>query len=211
MSELEQALVELDVEWPATPAFDYRRRRRPWLVPVLAAALVLAVAAAFAVPQSRGAILRFFHLGGDRIERVQRLPSAQQRALRESLGAPTTQAVARELLGRPFGVPGARVYLAGRVVSALLPGNILLSELQTGTDPFLLKKLASAATTIESVSIAGAPGIWIAGGRHVLLSPTLPARYAGNTLVWQRDGITYRLEGRRLELARATALAVKLR
>src|SRR5690242_19999977 len=105
MSELERALTELDLDWPSTPAFEYRRRRRPLRVPVLA--VVLAVAAAFAVPQSRGAIIRFLHLGGDRIERVQRLPSAQERALRESLGAPTTRAVAHELLGRPFGAPGA--------------------------------------------------------------------------------------------------------
>src|SRR4051812_40834726 len=209
MSELERALAELDVDWPATPAFIYRRRRRPLLVPVVA--VVLAVAAAFAVPQSRGAIVRFFHLGGDRIERVQRLPSAQERALRDSLGAPTTQAEARHLLDRPFGAPGARVYLAGRVVSTLLPGNILFSELQTGADPFLLKKFAGAATTVEPVSIDGAPGVWIFGGRHVFLLPTLPQRYAGNTLVWQRDGITYRLEGHGLTLARATALARRLR
>lgn len=209
MSELERALAELDVDWPATPAFDYRLRHRPLLVPVLA--VVLAVAAAFAVPQSRGAILRFFHVGGERIERVQRLPSAQQRALREALGAPTTRAVARELLGRPFGAPGAQVYLSGRVVSTLLPGNILFSELQTGADPFLLKKFASAATTVQPVSIDGAPGVWIFGGRHVFLSPTLPSRYAGNTLVWQRHGITYRLEAHGLTLNRATALARRLR
>lgn len=209
MSELERALAELDVEWPATPAFVYRRRRRRLLVPMVA--VVLAVVAAFAVPQSRGSIIRFFHLGGDRIERVQRLPSAQVRALRNSLGAPTTRAEAARLLGRPFGAPGARVYLAGRVVSTLLPGNILFSELQTGADPFLLKKFASAATAVEPVSIDGAPGVWISGGRHVFLSPTLPPRYAGNALVWQRDGITYRLERRGLTLAHATALARRLR
>jgi hypothetical protein len=209
MSELERALTELDLDWPSTPAFEYRRRRRPLRVPVLA--VVLAVAAAFAVPQSRGAIIRFLHLGGDRIERVQRLPSAQERALRESLGAPTTRAVAHELLGRPFGAPGARVYLSGRVVSTLLPGTVLFSELQTGADPFLLKKFASAATTVEPVSIDGAPGVWIFGGRHVFLAPMLPARYAGNTLVWQRGAITYRLEARGLTLARATALARRLR
>lgn len=208
MTELERALAELDVDWPATPAFD-DRRRRPLLVPVLAVAL--AVAAAFAVPQSRGAILRFFHVGGERIERVQRLPSAQDRALRESLGAPTTRAVARELLGRPFGAPGARVYLSGRVVSTLLPGNILLSELQTGADPFVLKKFASAATMVEPVSIDGSSAIWIFGGRHVFLSPSLPPRYAGNTLVWQRGSVTYRLEARGLTLERATALARRLR
>ena len=58
---------------------------------------------------------------------------------------------------------------------------------------------------------ADVPGIWIHGGRHVLLAPLLPPRYAGNTLVWQRGAITFRLEGRGLTQAGALRLARTLR
>src|SRR5205823_1036388 len=53
-----------------------RRRPFPWRRgAVLALALlVLALGAAFAVPQARSAILRFFHLGGVTVIRVETLP-----------------------------------------------------------------------------------------------------------------------------------------
>ena len=51
----------------------------------------------FAVPQSRGAILRFFHLGADTIEFVDTLPPADERPLDAGLGAPVSLADARAL------------------------------------------------------------------------------------------------------------------
>jgi hypothetical protein len=213
MTELERALTELDVDWPATPSFDLRRRSsRRWLVAVAVAAL-LAVAVAFAVPSARSAILRFFHLRGVTVERVETLPPAQERSLRDSLGVPITQADAEGLLVRPFAVPSARLYRAGIVVSALLEEDppLLLSEMYTGREPMLLKKIAGAESHVEYVSIgAGMPAIWISGRRHVYMQPALPPRYAGNTLLWQNEGITYRLEGRSLTLAHARELARSL-
>ena len=47
------------------------------------------------MPQSRGAILRFLHLGGDKIEFVGTLPAAEERPLSAGLGAPITLAEAR--------------------------------------------------------------------------------------------------------------------
>ena len=67
------AYVDLPEERDLAPAVRARLRGRParrgWLVVALAAALV-AVAAAFAVPPARSAILRFFHLQGATIELV---------------------------------------------------------------------------------------------------------------------------------------------
>jgi hypothetical protein len=216
MTELERALADLDVEWPETPAFDLRSpahtRRRRLLAGAVAALLALGVA--LAVSPARSAILRFFHLGGVTIQRVQTLPPAQGGALRDALGLPIAHADAERLLGRPFAVRDARVYRDGAVVSALIQRDppVLLSELRTGRDPFLLKKFASGSTQVEPVSLgAGVPAIWIYGGRHVFMAPALPPRYAGNTLLWQRGGITYRLEGRALTLAHARALARALR
>jgi hypothetical protein len=212
MSELERALERLDVAWPATPTFTYARRSVRRRLALAALALTCAIAAAFAVPQSRGAILRFFHLRGVTIERVQSLPPAQERALRASLGVPITHVDAERLLTRPFAVRGVPVYRSGIVVSALLPGNVLFSELYNGGDAMVIKKFVGGANGLRSVELGpGVPGYWLPGRHVVYLPPDLPPRYAGNTLVWQRDGITYRLEGRRLTLARATSLARLLR
>jgi hypothetical protein len=214
MTELERALATLEIDWPDTPAFDVRAPApspRRWLLAV-AVAVVVAVGCALAVPQSRGAILRFLHLGGVTIERVDTLPSAQERALRASLGTPITPAEARRLLGREFAARGVPLYRAGQVVSALLPGNVLLSELAAGNDPALLKKFAAGSTAVEGVELGpGIAAIWIHGGHHVFLEPELPARYAGNTLLWQRGRITYRLEGHKLTRADAIRLARTLR
>ena len=65
----------------------------------------------------------------------------------------------------------------------------------------LLTKVLGPGTTIEPVSVAGDAGWWISGAPHELLvrSPggeatVLRARYAGDTLVFARDGTIYRME-----------------
>jgi hypothetical protein len=211
MTELEQALASLEIDWPATPSFELRaparHARRP-LVVAIAVALLVAVACALAVPQSRAAILRFFHIGGETIERVDTLPPAAERSLRASLGFRISRAEGASLLGKPFAAADVQLYRTGIVVSALLPGDVLLSEARTGDDPILLKKFVGGATEIEEVVLLpGLTGLWIHGGRHVFMAPTLPARFAGNTLVWQRGGITFRLEGRSLKRGAAIQLA----
>src|SRR4030081_257372 len=96
--DLERELRALPIEWPATPQLQLvpARRRRRW--PLGAAIALAAVAAAFAVPQSRGAILRFLDIGADKIQFVDTLPPAQQRALDAGLGSPTTLVNARRLV-----------------------------------------------------------------------------------------------------------------
>ncbi|HXT37274.1 MAG TPA: hypothetical protein VN837_17000, partial [Chloroflexota bacterium] len=66
----------------------------------------------------------------------------------------------------------------------------------------ILKKLAFMGTTIENVSVTGANGVWLSGAPHFFgyAMPdgsvvTEPLRLAGNTLLWQRGAVTYRLEG----------------
>src|SRR5437868_255506 len=99
--DLELELRSLQVEWPPTPEFrlalEARRARRRWPL-AIAIALVLAIGAAFAVPQSRGAILRFFHIGAESIRFVDTLPPAQQQPLDANLGAPTTLANAKQVV-----------------------------------------------------------------------------------------------------------------
>ena len=94
MTELERALVQLgrELDIPAEPdlrsrvreRIERRPRYRRALVPALA--LLVALGIAMAVPDARSAILRFFHIGGVTIERVETLPPAQDRPLTAGLG-----------------------------------------------------------------------------------------------------------------------------
>src|SRR5436190_1987978 len=93
--ETELRRLGAEVAWPETPRLAPRvaaalpsRRRLPWRrgLGLALAVLLVALAAALAVPQSRGAILRFLHLGGVTVERVERLPRAQQRPLGADIG-----------------------------------------------------------------------------------------------------------------------------
>jgi hypothetical protein len=202
--DLERELRALDVAWPATPPLRLPvRSRRRW---AFAAALVAAaVAVAFAVPQSRGAIFRLFHVGGVTVERVDTLPPAPSRPLVVGIGGPATVAQAKGLLGTRLLLPAdtPRLYRSGRVVSAVLPGPVLLSEFAYG--PGLTKKLAAAGTDVESVVVRGRNGLWISGAPHDFWFPNASPRLAGNVLLWEDGPVTYRLEG---GLSRADALAL---
>jgi hypothetical protein len=207
MTELEHGLRALPIEWPATPdvaaGLELRRRRHRPLV----AAVVVAVAigTAFAVPDSRGAILRFLHLGGVTVEHVDTLPPAEARPLAAGLGGPIDDAQARALLGAPFLPSGhGRLYDQYGFVSTLLaiPQPALLTEFGSAS---LIKKLA--AGKVEYVSIApGVSGLWIEG-HHVVFFPGASPRLAGNVLVWVGGGVTFRLEAPALAKARAFQLA----
>ena len=216
--DLERELRALEVDWPPTPALrlslePLRRRSRRPLFAAVALALV-ALAAAFAVPQSRGAILRFLHLGGESIEFVETLPPAGTRALDAGLGSPVSEAEARAqipaLLLPPVSgkLPLRRSGEVVSVVFAHAGKPVLLSELPS-QQSILLKKLAGTTNT-EWVKVRGTFGLWLAGAPHVFFFPREPARLAGNTLVWATESTTYRLEGPGLSKTDAVALARSL-
>jgi hypothetical protein len=218
MTQLERALHELaaEVPWPATPApaFHLDERPRVSLRRPLAAALALAVAAlavAFAVPGARSALLHFFRIGGARIEIVQTLPRAREVPLAATLGDPISRPAARALLGAPVALPvaGPLYRSSGGIVSELIEtpdGTVLASQLAYLPAGMLVKKVATERTRIDAVRVDGEQGFWLTGGRHVVLEPT-PARLAGHVLIWGDDRVAYRLEGRRLRLTTALAIA----
>jgi hypothetical protein len=221
--ELEHELTALaaEVAWPATPSSrpelsppgrDVRR-------PLLAAAVVAlaALASAFAVPQSRGAILRFVHLGGVTVRFVDTLPAAQERPLAAGLGRPLSTSDARAMLDGSLLLPPTpappSLHANGEVVSLVFREHgkpVLLSEARTGSAVFL-KKVASESTTATWVQVGGEPALWLSGGRHVVLFPRATARLAGDVLLWQHGPLTLRLEGRDLTQSGAVELARSLR
>lgn len=230
MTELEQALLavgrELDV--PATPALapgvrariERRSRRRLALLVAVTVAL-LAVGIAFAVPQARSSILRFFHLGAATVERVDTLPPAEQRPLAAGLGPARPRAAAERIAGFRIALPpsshGAptRYYALPGLIATTFRSHgrtVLLAEL-SGQQLGFTKKFASPGTHVEPAEVSRAYfGLWLSGGPHVIVwgTPTgtarqLTTRLAGNVLIWETQTRTYRLEG---DLSRAAAIAL---
>jgi hypothetical protein len=203
------AFVDLPAERDLAPALRARLtprpRRRRALVVVLAA-LVVALAVAFAVPPARSAILRFFHLQGATIEVVDRLPEVKtERPL--DLGAPVAlddaerTAGFRPLASRLLGAPD-RVTWDGRQLWFTY-GNVrlLVSQFRATDAPALVKKLVGPGTRIEFVQVNGGDGIFLSGASHFLyLTPTRVVRdervrLARNVLLWEQGPLTLRLEG----------------
>jgi hypothetical protein len=206
------------------------KRPFPWRrTAVLAFALLaLAVGAAFAVPQARTAILRFFHLGGATVVRVETLPPAVERPKAGGLGRSLSlddaqRAVGFRLALPPFKGDGpTRVYVlddsvATVIIRAYPPFHpLLLSEFRS-LGPSSLKKLVFGETMIESVHVDGHAGFWLEGGTHTLqyFDRRLGFREQrvlihGNVLLWVRGGLTLRLEGK-LTKDQAIALARRVR
>jgi hypothetical protein len=218
---LEAELRALEVAWPETPQFELaleprpRRDRRPLAVAIVLA--VAALAAALAVPQSRGAILRLFHLGGATVRVVDTLPRAEDRPLAEGLGPAISLDSARHrvpgLLVPPLDTLPQLHYGSGAVVSLVFQHAdrpVLLSELRGGGEVYL-KKLASGGSQIVPVLVGGNPGLWISGAPHVVYFPQRSARLAGNVLLWATGSTTYRLEGPGLTKSDAVSIAESLR
>ena len=217
---LETELRALQVDWPETPRFELalapRRRRRRWALAVAIA--VAAVAAALAVPESRGAILRFFHLGGVTIQVVDTLPHADERPLTAGLGpvisTKSAKRVIHALLLPPIDPPPPLHYTPGNIVSLVFEHRgrpVLLSELPGGGGMYL-KKLASGGSHVDRAAVAGADqALWISGSRHLIFFAGQSPRLAGNVLLWEANGVTYRLEGPNLSKVEAISLAESLR
>lgn len=217
MAELERdlralaAYVDLPAErdlWPAVEARLGARRPTPWLrIAAVAAAVALAVGIAFAVPPARGAILRFFGLEGVTIVRVEKLPRVPNR-LPAVFGNRTTLAGAERRLGfRPFVPdlgPPAKVYTDYSNQAVLLlygrPKSLRLEETRIG----IFQKIVSGGAHVERVIVDGNPGVWFPDV-HVVGEFFDQPRMSGSALLWERDGVTLRLEGR---LTKAEALRI---
>jgi len=206
------ASVELPADrdlWPGIQArLDRRpRRRRPRVAVVVVAAAAAAIGIAFAVPSARGAILRFLGLEGVSIVRVDKLPPVQPSST--ILGTRVTLSHAAATLGFQPLVPDVGrpdgVYLDSSDEAVLIsygsPLRLRIEETRLG----VFQKMASTVQPIERVDVDGNPGIWIPDA-HLFDDFFGQPRLSGSALLWERDGVTIRLEGR-LTKAQALRLA----
>jgi hypothetical protein len=229
VSSLEQRLEALgrELAFPATPDLSGRARYagRPfrWRQVAFALAIVaVAIAAAFAVPQARTTILRWFHLNGVTVQRVDTLPEAQERAQAGGLGQPLTLDEAQRRLGfhlllPPLGGTPTTYVLDDALGTVILRAGdrpVLLSEyLARGYT--LLKKSVGAKTLVEPVQVNGEHGLWVEGPPHTLTYFNTNGEFqertvkiTGNVLLWTQGPVTLRLEGR---ISRAEALRIARR
>jgi hypothetical protein len=228
MSELEQRLVALGRALDVPAAADLAPRvlaripaergapRRQRLVLALAVLAIAALVATLAIPDARSALLRFFRIGGERIELVDELPAVApnppELELGLTLGVRVSLGEARRRAGfhlleldeKPdavfLGERGTVWFLYGRSDSARL--LVAQTPKLRIDETFLFKKLAVTGTTVEPVSVRGTQAYFVSGEPHevalvdrrgVIYPETL--RLARNVLVWEEGGRTVRLEG----------------
>jgi hypothetical protein len=228
MPDLELALRDLGsgLDWPEEPELEQRvlrrirdaapirRRAVPRRALVIAlAVLAVIVGAVFAVPQTRAAILEFFHLRGVTIQRVHELPTVSvQTGLGTFLGEQVSLQEARERAGFEVVVPTElgepdEVYFQesppGGMVSFVYgtkeDPRALFTQFAARVDEAIFKKIAPD-TKIEPVTVEGQPGFWLEGAhffsyfdRHGDMQSE-QVRLAGNVLLWERGTRTLRLE-----------------
>lgn len=197
------------------PASAWRRRPTGRRLAVALAILALAaLGAALAVPEARSALFRVLHIGSERIELVDELPPVEESGLGTSfLGEQVSLDEARRRAGfrlRELEEPPDRVYLDGErptvwfLYGAPREARLLVAQVPRllVDERLFLKKLATPETSVEEVSISGARGYFLSGEPHLVLLLDEyglivedSARLAGNVLVWEDGGVTYRLEG----------------
>jgi hypothetical protein len=94
------------------------------------------------------------------------------------------------------------------------PGvSVLVVEFRGGFDENLTGgKGVGPDTKIESLSVNGGRGLWLEGAPHLFfyrdasgIIQTETLRLAGNTLIWEQDGVTFRLEA---QVSREDALRI---
>ena len=233
MTDLERELVELgaDVDYPPTPDLAPRVRARleergarrffpaRRTLALAFAVLLVAGGALLAVPSTRSAILEWLGITGVEIERVETLPTVP-RGARPDLGERVTLAEAEKRAPYELRVPARfdEVYFREPPVGGQVSFSwrsdgraLVLSEFEGQALPFA-QKFVGPRTRLERVRVNGAHGLWISGAPHVFRYADRAGnfreearRLAGNVLLWEERGLTFRLEGAR---TKAVALAI---
>ena len=192
--------------------------RRP--VTVAVSVVVAVLLGALAVPPVRAAVADWFGLGAVLVHLDDDEPGPARGAgpaVPPASGGPSLRQAAEQVaftpvrpaaLGRPDGVEVS----ADRTVLSLswdTPDGVVRLDQLDGTLDYLMAK---TARDVEFTTVDGDFAIWFDRPHEVVaLAPDgsqrrESARLAGNTLIWEGDGVTLRLEGD-LPLAEARAVA----
>jgi hypothetical protein len=189
-----------------------------------AVAAVVALATAMALsPAVRATVLDLFRIGAVEIDEHAPAPvvpplDAPLPGERDVTLTEAAATVAFPLrLPSALGPPGTiRVAAGGQVVtmtfgtaSGTASGVVRVDQFDGGLAPVFTK--FAAAADVHHVTVAGVPAVWVDRPHPVFYTGRdgVPheesARLAGSTLIWERDGVTYRVEG---DLTRRRAVEI---
>lgn len=210
---------------------DERPRRGRWrpVHRVIAAAVAAALALATAMvvsPTVRAAVYDLLRIGGVEIHENQPAPVTPVPSVDPPLPGERDVSLdeARAAADFPLQVPAdlgppatVRLIDDGRVVSMAFGsahGQIRLDQFDGGLDPMFAK--FARAQDVKYVTVYGTTAFWVDRPHIVIYTGrdgTLhqeSARLAANTLIWEKNGITYRVEGELTE-DQAIGIAESLR
>ena len=204
----------LDVTATVLSRLDLDEKRTRWrpvhrLVAAAVAALVALATAMVVSPTVRAAVYDLFRIGGVEIENAPApvlsppvdppLPGERDVSLEQAREAADFPLKLPAKLGEPVTV---RLIDDARVVSMAFDsphGQVRVDQFDGGLDP-MFRKFATAPD-VRHVTVDGRSAVWV-GRPHVVIYVDPDgrtreefARLAGSTLVWENDGITYRVEG----------------
>ena len=206
------------------------RRRVVWIAAVVATVLVV-----YLVPAARQAVANLLDVAGIRIEfgsapdlsPPSKIPLGELVDLEAAQNAVDFPILRPTVLDNPGSVHllrwrlGTQVFLAWGA-SDQLPEvgdsgiGVLLVEFRADLDEPFFSKLVQQGTTVDRVTVNGAQAFWLAGAPHVFMFETGgrdlaedSTRLTGNVLIWEAEGITYRLESN-LGLEDSLAIAESL-
>jgi hypothetical protein len=177
-----------------------------------AVAALVALATAMAVsPAVRAAVYDLLRIGGVEIHENEPAPVTPVPSVDPPLPGEhdvTLDEARRELdfslrLPKDLGQPATvRLIDGARVVSMAFGsahGQVRIDEFDGGLAPMFAK--FTLAADVYQVTVAGTPAVWVDRPHPVLyddrdgIMHEETARIAGSTLIFEKDGVTYRVEG----------------
>lgn len=198
------------------------RTRPPLLRPVLAVICVAALALGLTLTLSvtaRRAVADFLGVVGIRVT-FDDDPGVTARPLEEiPLGEPVTRGAASRRAGFRVLVPAGedspafyfdRHVAAHGMVSVVYPRDaatladvdLLVTQFAASVREEFVKKIGMLGSEIRYVAVRDSDAYWISGDPHYFFYEQRngfirqeTVRLAGNVLLWEEDGVTYRIEG----------------